>query len=74
MKYINAIILRSGAVENLQVQIDCTETLHELEIYLLLEEMFPAYINVNADDELQQCGYSFSFSNGALAVAIYRSL
>ena len=49
-KYINVLLLIEGR-KPFQVQIDTTQGLHELQIYEVLEQMFPVliFINMNVD-------------------------
>ena len=73
-KYINVILLISNQPEK-QVQFDTIEGLHEIQIYTVLEKMFPVYIyvNTNVDENIYQEGYNVEFKNGLHSVAIYRS-
>jgi hypothetical protein len=73
-KYIKAILLVRGQKAR-EVQFDTTDNLHEMEIYTILEQMFPAYIFVNpvVDHNIYQEGYNVEFKNGLVTVAIYRS-
>ncbi len=73
-KYINVILLIANQ-KSKQVQIDTIDGLHEIEIYTLLEQMFPVYVfvNTNVDINIYQEGYDVEFKNGLTSVAIYRS-
>ena len=73
-KYINVLLLIEGR-KPFQVQIDTTQGLHELQIYEVLEQMFPVliFINMNVDETIYQEGYNVEFKNGLHSVAIYRS-
>ena len=73
-KFIRVLLLvRKQPVK--EVEIEATEGLHELEIYTILEQMFPAYIFVNlkVDEKVYQEGYNVEYKNELYAVAIYRS-
>ena len=70
MKFIRVILMfNSGSQE---CTIESTEGIHELRLYEILSNMFPAYIDVNYDDETKQEGYSYAFKNGLSSVAICR--
>jgi hypothetical protein len=73
-KYINVILLIANQ-KSKQVQIDTIDGLHEIEIYTVLEQMFPVYVfvNTNVDINIYQEGYDVEFKNGLTSVAIYRS-
>lgn len=73
-KYINVILLITNQ-KSKQVQIDTLDGLNDIEIYTMLEQMFPAYIFVNMDVDVSvyQEGYNVEFKNGLNSVAIYRS-
>ena len=73
-KYINVILLITNQ-KSKRVQIDTLDGLNDIEIYTMLEQMFPAYIFVNMDVDVNifQEGYNAEFKNGLHSVAIYRS-
>ena len=73
-KYINVILLITNQ-KSKRVQIDTLDGLNDIEIYTMLEQMFPAYIFVNMDVDVSiyQEGYNAEFKNGLHSVAIYRS-
>ena len=73
-KYINVILLIANQ-KSKQVQIDTIDGLHEIEIYTVLEQMFPVYVfvNTNVDINIYHEGYDVEFKNGLTSVAIYRS-
>jgi len=73
-KYINIILLITNQ-KSKRVQIDTLDGLNDIEIYTMLEQMFPAYIFVNMDVDVNifQEGYNAEFKNGLHSVAIYRS-
>jgi hypothetical protein len=73
-KYINVILLITNQ-KSKQVQIDTIDGLNDIEIYTVLEQMFPAYVfvNTNVDINIYQEGYDVEFKNGLTSVAIYRS-
>ncbi len=75
MKKFIRILLLVRKRPAIEVEIESTEGLHELEIYTILEQMFPAYIFVNTkvDDKVYQEGYNVEYKNELYAVAIYRS-
>ena len=71
-KFITIVML----VDNkpIEVTISSTDTLHEFEIYTMLEKMFPRYIRINTevDDSVYQLGYDIEYKNELSSVAIYR--
>jgi hypothetical protein len=70
MNYLKIVLKFKGELK--EITIDTLENLHELEIYLMLEKMFPYCINVNSNDETELQGYSFTFKGGLTTVMIYR--
>lgn len=70
MKYIKILLQFKDKVR--EVSIESVNGLHELEIYLMLEKLFPHYIKVNTDDQATQEGYSYTFESDLYSVLIYR--
>lgn len=75
MKKFIRVLLLVKKRPTIEVEIESTETLHETEIYTILEQMFPAYIflNMKVDEKVYQEGYNVEYKNELYAVAIYRS-
>lgn len=55
-----------------EVEVESTRVLHEVEVYAMLEKMFPAYLSLSTDVE-DMSGYALEYKNKAYSVAIYRS-
>lgn len=55
------------------ISIESLDSLHELEIYTILEKLVPAFISVNYNDDSTQGGYSYEYKNGLHSVAILRN-
>lgn len=75
MKNFIKVMLLITNKKPLVVEIESIGGLHEVEIYTMLEQMFPAYIflNMNVDETIYQMGYDVDYKNGLHSVAIYRS-
>jgi len=73
-KFIKVIMLITNR-KPITVEIETIDNLHEVQIYDILEGMFPAYIYVNSkvDEKIYQEGYDVEYKNGLHSVAIYRS-
>jgi hypothetical protein len=56
-----------------EVSIESVHGLHELDIYLMLEKLFPHWIKVNTNDETVQEGYSYTFKGSLYSVLIFRA-
>lgn len=69
MKYIK-VLLQFDTLK--EVSIESVNGLHELEIYLMLEKLFPFHIKVNTNDETTQEGYSYTFKRDLKTILIYR--
>ena len=72
-KFIKIVMLITNK-KPITVLIDTIDGLHEVEIYNVLEKMFPVYVyvNTNVDNEVYQEGYDVEFKNGLHSVVIYR--
>ena len=68
-------MLTTNDSKYLNVTIDAENGLHELEIYCILEKMFPNYIYIdyNADPNIYIECYNVIFKNGLSSVSIYRA-
>ena len=73
-KYIK-VMLTTNDSKYLHVDIDAENGLHELEIYCILEKMFPVYIFIDykADPTVFSECYNVIFKNGLSSVSIYRA-
>lgn len=69
MKYIK-ILLQFDTLK--EVSIESVDGLHELEIYLMLQKLFPYHIKVNTNDETTQEGYSYTFEGDLKTILIFR--
>ena len=69
MKYIKVLLQFDDLKE---VIIESVYGLHELELYLMLEKLFPCHIKVNTDDSTTSEGYSYTFQRNLKAVLICR--
>lgn len=75
MKIFIKVIMLITNKNPITVEIETIEGLHEIEIYDVLERMFPVYVYVNhqVDEKIYQQGYNIEYKNGLNSVAIYRS-
>lgn len=71
LKFIKVILLIEG-VEKKEITIDSLRNLHEVEVYDILEDMFPAYIRVNHCSDVIE-GYNKEFLNGLYSVTIFKA-
>ena len=74
-KYIHVLLSFSNGIKNPSktITIESLNSMHELEIYAILEKLVPAFILVNYDDTSTQEGYSYEYKNGLSSVTIYRA-
>lgn len=56
-----------------EITINSNRVMHEVEIYEILEKLFPSHIKCNWYDINNQDGYSFEYVNGLNSVTIFRS-
>lgn len=70
MKFIRVVLNVGGGFKT--VQIEASDYWgHDIEIYALIEEMFPSYLKLEIYDDERQ--YQIQLKNGCYAVAIFRS-
>ncbi len=72
-KFIKVLLVINQKQNSIkEIEIESLHGLHELEIYILLEKLAPAFIKVNSDDPDSLEGYSYEYLNGLQSVVIYR--
>ena len=70
MKLIRVILVFKSIKQ--ECSIESINGIHDLELYSILKEMFPAYIDIDYDDQTDTQGYSYTYKNGLESIAICR--